>query len=244
MPRFFTKDIENNKAYIKDEDAKHIKKVLRMKIGESIDICDTNGYDYIGTINELSDNFVCVNLNEKMPSKSEPSINLTLYQAMPKGDKMEFIIQKATELGIVKIVPVISKFCVSRPDEKSAKKKTERYQRIAFEAAKQSQRGLIPIIENQISFNEALCQMEKSKGSMIFYEKATNSFKNAINISTENQNKNISIMVGSEGGFSEEEISQAIEKNIQIISLGNRILRCETAPLTAIGCIMYETGNI
>lgn len=244
MPRFFTKDIENNKAYIKDEDAKHIKKVLRMKIGESIDICDTNGYDYIGTIDELSDSFVCVNLNEKMPSKSEPSINLTLYQAMPKGDKMEFIIQKATELGIVKIVPFISKFCVSRPDEKSAKKKTERYQRIAFEAAKQSQRGIIPVIENQMTFDEALLEMEKSKGSMIFYEKATNSFKNAINISTQNQNRDISIMVGSEGGFSEEEIAQAIEKNIQIISLGNRILRCETAPLTAISVIMYETGNI
>lgn len=244
MPRFFTKDIENNKAYIKDEDAKHIKKVLRMKIGESIDICDTNGYDYIGAIDELSDSFVCVKLNEKMPSKSEPSINLTLYQAMPKGDKMEFIIQKATELGIVKIVPVISKFCVSRPDEKTAKKKTERYQRIAFEAAKQSQRGIIPVIENQISFDEALCQMEKSKGSMIFYEKATDSFKNAINVAVENKNKDISIMVGSEGGFAEEEIAQAIEKNIQIISLGNRILRCETAPLTAISVIMYETGNI
>lgn len=244
MPRFFTKDIENNKAYIKDEDAKHIKKVLRMKIGDSIDICDTNGYDYIGTIKELSDNIVCIDISEKMFSKSEPSINLTLYQAIPKGDKMEFIIQKATELGITKIVPVVTKFCVSRPDEKSANKKTERYRRIAFEAAKQSQRGIIPLIENQITFDEALSQMSISKGSMIFYEKATNSFKDAIKNSIENKNRDISIMVGSEGGFSEEEIAQAIEKNIQIISLGNRILRCETAPLTAISIIMFETGNI
>ncbi|MEG1448306.1 MAG: 16S rRNA (uracil(1498)-N(3))-methyltransferase [Oscillospiraceae bacterium] len=243
MPRFFTNEIDDNKAYIKNDDAKHIKKVLRMKIGDTIDICDTNGYDYMGIISELSDGLVCVDLLEKSLSKSEPNINLTLYQAVPKGDKMEFIIQKATELGAAKIVPVVTKYCVSRPDEKSAKKKTERYQRIALEAAKQSQRGKIPVIENQIGFEQAISEMGKSQHSIIFYEKATDSFENAIKKASEN-NKDISIMIGSEGGFSEEEIAWAMEKGIQIVSLGNRILRCETAPLTAISIIMYETGNI
>jgi 16S rRNA (uracil1498-N3)-methyltransferase len=174
------------------------------------------------------------------PSETEPSVKVTLYQAMPKSDKMELIIQKAVELGVSAIVPVQTKRCVSRPDAKSMAKKLERYNRIALEAAKQCGRGRIPQVLPMLDYSEALTAMKADERAFLFYENSTSSFRKEL----EQKVSSVSIMVGAEGGFEEEEVSKALEQGIASLSLGKRILRCETAPLAALSIIMYETGNM
>ena len=240
MPRFFTETIDENSAVISGDDAKHISKVLRMRIGESLTVCDCNGRDYDCVIEEVCEKQVNLKVKRSYLSESEPNIKVTLYQAMPKSDKMEFIVQKAVELGVSVIVPVQTKRCVSRPDAKSMEKKLERYNRIAFEAAKQSGRGIIPKVLPMLDFSQALEEMKNDEKAILFYENSTSSFQKEL----QNQVKSLSIMVGSEGGFEEEEVAKALENGIASISLGKRILRCETAPIAALSVIMYQSGNM
>lgn len=240
MPRFFTETIDESKGSIFGDDAKHIAKVLRMKVGERLVACDTKGKDYDCVIEELSDKQVELSVERVYPSETEPTVAVTLYQAMPKSDKMELIIQKAVELGVSAIVPVQTKRCVSRPDEKSMKKKLERYNRIALEAAKQCGRGRIPQVLPMLDYAQALKAMKEDEKAMLFYENSTSSFRKEL----EQGASSVSIMVGAEGGFEEEEVRQALDMGIASLSLGKRILRCETAPLAALSIIMYETGNM
>ncbi len=240
MPRFFTETIDEKKGSILGDDAKHIAKVLRMKVGERLVACDTKGKDYDCIIEALDDKQVDLSVERVYPSETEPSVVVTLYQAMPKSDKMELIIQKAVELGVSTIVPVQTKRCVSRPDEKSMKKKLERYNRIALEAAKQCGRGRIPQVLPMLDYTQALKAMKEDEKAMLFYENSTSSFRKEL----EQGVNSVSIMVGAEGGFEEEEVQQALDMGIASLSLGKRILRCETAPLAALSIIMYETGNM
>jgi len=240
MPRFFTETIDETRGSILGDDAKHIAKVLRMKVGEHLVACDTKGKDYDCVIEELSDKQVDLSVERVYPSETEPSVAVTLYQAMPKSDKMELIIQKAVELGVSAIVPVQTKRCVSRPDEKSMKKKLERYNRIALEAAKQCGRGRIPRVLPMLDYAQALKAMKEDEKAILFYENSTSSFRKEL----EQNVSSVSIMVGAEGGFEEEEVRQALDMGIASLSLGKRILRCETAPLAALSIIMYETGNM
>ncbi len=240
MPRFFTETIDEHKGIITGDDAKHIAKVLRMKVGEKLVACDCQGKDYDCVISEVTDKQVELTVEKTYASETEPSVHVTLYQAMPKSDKMELIIQKAVELGVSAIVPVQTKRCVSRPDAKSMAKKLERYNRIAFEAAKQCGRGRIPQVLPMLDYNEALAEMKKDERAFLFYENSTSSFRKEL----EQAVHSVSIMVGAEGGFEEEEVNKALEQGIASLSLGKRILRCETAPLAALSIIMYETGNM
>lgn len=144
MPRFFTQDITEMGGCITGEDAKHIAKVLRMKVGDELTVCDTKGRDYDCMIEEIGAGEVRLKVLSVAPSQSEPDVRVHLYQAMPKADKMETIIQKAVELGAASITPVMTRRCVSRPDAKSMDKKLVRYNRIALEAAKQCGRGVVP----------------------------------------------------------------------------------------------------
>ena len=238
MPRFFCENITEKDFTIIGEDAKHIFKVLRYNVGDELTLCDMKGKDYKGIIEYADSETVSGQVTESWNSDTEPNINLTLYMAMPKGDKAEFIIQKATELGAKEIVFMLTHRCVSRPDDKSFRKKLERFNKISFEAAKQSQRGIIPIVRGLISYKEALAECENKNG-IIFYENSVTPLKTVIsNCSTE-----IGIFIGSEGGFEEEEVNLALEKGIYCASLGKRILRCETAPLAAISAVMYEKDN-
>lgn len=239
MPRFFIDEIGDTTTIL-GADATHIARSLRMKVGDEIVLCDKTGYDFICKIESFSDTAVNCRLIEKIPSLSEPTVRLTLYQAMPKLDKLETIIQKSVELGACKIVPVLTSRCVSRPDEKSFLKKLDRYEKISLEAAKQSGRGIVPEICGIITFENAVLEMSKSDISLICYEKGGEKLKD---IGLECK-KNISIMIGSEGGFDSSEIEFAKAHGIIPIWLGNRILRCETAPLAAISIIMNLTGNI
>lgn len=240
MPRFFTETINETKGIITGDDAKHIAKVLRMKTGEKLVACDCQGNDYDCVISEVTDKQVELTVERAYPSETEPTVRVTLYQAMPKSDKMELIIQKAVELGVSAIVPVQTKRCVSRPDAKSMAKKLERYNRIALEAAKQCGRGRIPEVLPMLDYSEALTAMKADERAFLFYENSTSSFRKEL----EQKVASISIMVGAEGGFEEEEVNKALEQGIASLSLGKRILRCETAPLAALSIIMYETGNM
>ena len=240
MPRFFTQTISAEGGIISGDDAKHISRVLRMKVGELLTACDTKGYDYDCLIESLSDREVSLRVLEVRPSQSEPDVRVILYQAMPKGDKLELIIQKAVELGVDSITPVMTRRCVSKPDSKSMAKKLERYNRIALEAAKQSGRGKVPQVCPILDLPQALDEMAQTSCPILFYENATAPAKQVI----DGAGKEIAVLIGSEGGFDESEVELAIQKGCQVLSLGKRILRCETAPLAALSIIMFETGNM
>lgn len=243
MPRFFTNDITEEKVLITSDDARHIKKSLRMKIGDEIEICDGKGEDYHCRISSLSDDLVEAEILSKKPSETETKFKLSLFQGSPKGDKMELIIQKATELGAYEIIPFISEFCVSRPDEKSAAKKTVRYNKIALEAAKQSRRSIIPKVLGQISFKELLERLKEFDLVLFFYENAEKSLKEALE-GFQFEGKSVAVVVGSEGGFSLEEVNALNEMGVFSLSLGKRILRCETAPLAAISAVNFSAGEM
>lgn len=240
MPRFFTDQIDAHQGIITGNDAAHIAKALRMCPGEEITLCDKNSSDYIGIIESVTPQQVIVSIREKLVCAAEPTVRTALFQAMPKGDKMELIVQKAVELGVSEIYPVITRRCVSRPDQKSFAKKQERYQRIAYEAAKQCGRGIIPLFGSLLSLEEALEKMKEYERPILFYERSTQPLRQVL----EGEWHSAAILIGSEGGFDPEEAQLAIDRGIMDASLGNRILRCETAPLAALSVLMYQSGNL
>ena len=245
MPRFFTQDITETGGCITGEDAKHIAKVLRMKVGDELTVCDTKGRDYDCMIEEIGAGEVRLKVLSVAPSQSEPDVRVHLYQAMPKADKMETIIQKAVELGAASITPVMTRRCVSRPDAKSMDKKLVRYNRIALEAAKQCGRGVVPPVLPLLELPQALEQMQWTGCPILFYENATAPAKQVIAKARESGKElEIAVLIGAEGGFDEDEVALARERGCHILSLGKRILRCETAPLAALTILMYETGNM
>lgn len=245
MPRFFTQDITEMGGCITGEDAKHIAKVLRMKVGDELTVCDTKGRDYDCMIEEIGAGEVRLKVLSVAPSQSEPDVRVHLYQAMPKADKMETIIQKAVELGAASITPVMTRRCVSRPDAKSMDKKLVRYNRIALEAAKQCGRGVVPPVLPLLELPQALEQMQRTGCPILFYENATAPAKQVIAKARESGKElEIAVLIGAEGGFDEDEVALAMEHGCHILSLGKRILRCETAPLAALTILMYETGNM
>lgn len=241
MPRFFTGEVHGDRAEIGGEDARHIALSLRMKAGEYVTVCDARGNDYQCVITSVEPGRVQLDVAASAPSAGEPSVDITLYQALPKSDKLEFIVQKAVELGVGRIVPVLTHRCVSRPDEKSMARKLARYNKIALEAAKQCGRGRVPEVEPLIDFGTALERMAEAPLGLFFYENAECSLKEAL---SKRLCKEVSVFVGSEGGFEPGEAEQAAAKGLRPLSLGSRILRCETAPLAALTAILYEAGDI
>ena len=239
MPKFFVEYINGENHLIIGEDAKHIIKSLRMRVGDDIIICDTLGYDYSCKIYDIGENLVSLKILSRKKCESEPSIKVTLYQGLPKGEKMDLIVQKSVELGVFRIVPVMMTRCISMPSSKSLEKKIIRWNKIAESAAKQSGRGIIPSVENMIKLNEALNFFGKDEKVIFFYEGGGESLGKLVK-SSENK---ISIFIGPEGGFSLEEVE--FLKSIGTAStLGKRILRTETAPIAALSAIMYVTGNM
>ena len=240
MAWFFTENnIKSEHHIITGEDAKHISKVLRMKQGEELVIVTPDRTQYECEVFSISSDSVTVEIISKKPCENEPNVEVTLYQALPKSDKMDFIIQKCVELGITKIVPVISSRCISRPDAKSLKKKQERWQKIALQAAMQSRRGIIPKVCDCISFEKAAELTKANEKTIIFYELGGEHIGNII----PNTPKSIGMFIGSEGGFEQSEVDLIINNGGSAATLGKRILRAETAPLAALSVIMYQTGN-
>lgn len=237
MPRFFTNDISGSSARLTGDDAWHIARSLRMRVGDMLTLC-SGSVDYTCAILSISDELIMLDVREASPCRTEPAIKLTLYQAVPKQDKLETIVQKAVELGAARVVPVLTSRCVSRPDAAGFEKKRVRLEKIAAEAAKQSGRGCIPQIGGLIDFEQAVRLISQSASPVMCYEKG------GCSLSSIEFGDECSLFIGSEGGFSEEEAQEAQLAGIKTVWLGNRILRCETAPLAAISIIMHITGNM
>ncbi len=246
MYKFFINhnQINENKAKIIGEDVNHIANVLRLKKEEKIIICDKDeNISYVAKIKEINREYIKCEIIEQILENIESNVNIDLYQGLPKIDKMEYIIQKATELGVRDIYPVITKRCIVKLDEKLKTKKIERWQKIAEVAAKQSKRDYIPKIENAINL-ENICQnIEKYDIILLAYEdEANNTLKHELKILAENKTQKIKIgiIIGPEGGLDIEEVNKLKEAGAKIITLGKRILRTETASLVILSDIIYE----
>lgn len=246
MDRFFVEknniNLENNTCIIEGEDVKHISKVLRCKVGEELEVCDNDNNEYICEITDIDKNAVTLDILEKIDIKRESDLKVKLYQGLPKGPKMEVILQKLTEVGVDEIILVQTKRSVAKVDDKKEDKKIERWERIIYEAAKQSKRGKIPRLRGILSFKEALEEMENNDFNIIPYEdERTKSIKKAIKGVKIN---NIGIFVGPEGGFDDTEIQSVENIGGQSVSLGPRILRTETASIVASSIVLYELSDI
>ena len=240
MTRFFVyPDVfDRDTIVLSGENAQHAK-VLRLKEGEIILVCDGQGQECVCRVSQTAPE-ILLSVEDRRSSVSEPVVDVSVYVAFPKADKLEHVIQKATELGAREIIAFPSSRCVSRPDEKSLKKKLERWQKIALSAAQQSGRGRIPQVLVLNSFSAALSRAAQSDRALLFYE---NEDAYTLKMALEGSYRTVSLMVGPEGGLEETEVSQAQEAGLKICSLGKRILRCETAPLCALSAVMYDAGE-
>lgn len=240
MVRFFVsaEDLQQEEVSLTGENAQHAK-VLRLKPGETVLLCDGEGHE--GVCEVVSTDGWRLRTLQRRDSQSEAVVKVSVYMALPKADKLEHVIQKATELGAYEIVTFPSARCVSRPDEKSLKKKLERWQKIAASAAEQSGRGRIPKVLVLGSFTEALTRAAQSDKPLMFYEhEEALTLKMALSSGTYGT---VSLLTGPEGGLEELEVAQARKAGLQVCTLGKRILRCETAPLCALSAIMYDAGE-
>ena len=238
MAWFFSDIVTTPIHSITGEDAQHIIKSLRMKAGEELSVCDSSSIQYDCRIESIGNNQVNVQILDSYPCRNEPHTKVTLYQALAKGDKMDFIIQKAVELGVTEIVPILTARCVSRPDDKSMKKKIERWNKIALQAAMQSRRGAVPKVKPLLNLSDAAKIAGTS--AIVCYELGGRPLGEL----TKNRQDTISLFIGSEGGFERTEVEEILHAGGSAATLGNRILRAETAPLAALSVIMYLTGNL
>lgn len=245
MHRFFIDidSIKKGSIIITGENVNHISKVLRLKEKDKIILCDGEGTDYIVSIESMDKYAVRTTILYKEPSVGESELDVVVYQGIPKSSKMDFIIQKCTELGVNKIVPVINtRTVVKLATEKEELKKVERWQRIAEEAAKQSGRGKIPVIDMPMTFENAVEEAASRDLVLMPYELEKNNTLKEV-IKGKNPNT-VGIFIGPEGGFEDDEVQLALSKNVVTVTLGNRILRTETAGFVILSCIMYEFNQI
>lgn len=242
MTRFFVTPEELNADFmvLTGENAAHAK-VLRLKNGEQVMVCDGHGAECVCTISDVSPGQISLVVNSMQKSSSEPAVKVSIYMAFPKSDKLEHVIQKATELGAYEIVAFPSARCVSRPDEKSLHKKRERWQKIAASASEQSGRGHIPEIITLGSYAEAISRAMQADKAILFYE---NEHATTLRMALETgEYHSVSLLTGPEGGLEIGEVEKARAQGMEICTLGSRILRCETAPLCALSAVMYHTGE-
>ena len=239
MAKFFVSNnlIKDDRVFIDGENVNHIINSLRCKIGEEIEISTGDGFDYLCKIEEISKDLVIAKIIDCFGNESEPNVKITLYQGLPKAEKMELIIQKCIELGIDEIVPINTDRTIVKLAGKE-EKKLARWNKIAEAAAKQSRRGKVPKVRSVINFSQAIQQASQNNLNIIPYEKEEkNSIKNIIKGF---DGESIGIFIGLEGGFSEKEIEIAIKNNIKPITLGKRILRTETAGFITTAILLYE----
>ena len=242
MTRFFVtpEQMEPNFLVLTGVNAAHAK-VLRLKQGEEVLVCDGEGRECLCCVSDISPDQASLVVKHRQEATSEASVKVSVYMAFPKADKLEHVIQKATELGAYEIVAFPSTRCVSKPDEKSIKKKLERWQKIAASAAEQSGRGRIPEVLVLRSYKEALTRAAQSDLSILFYE---NERATTLRMALEKAPfQSASLLTGPEGGLEQAEVEMAKDAGFQICTLGSRILRCETAPLCALSAVMYASGE-
>lgn len=246
MPKFFVarEKITENQIIIDTEDVSHISRVLRLGEGDVLTVCDSQGTDYEAEIVSLGQKEIVCKINSRSASASEPNIRVTLFQGLPKASKMEYIIQKTTELGITEIVPAKLSRCVVKIDNKKDEaKKLDRWQKISESAAKQSGRGIIPKISQIMTLDEII---EKSKEFDLFfvpYECEEQKKLREVLLSKKDV-KSVGFLIGPEGGFDIAETEKLRNAGIDTVTLGKRILRTETAGEAVLAMTMYEIGDI
>lgn len=242
MTRFFvtSEELQGNFLVLRGDNAAHAK-VLRLKNGERVMVCDGQGSECLCTVTDVAQDQISLVVDGRQVSETEASVKVSVYMAFSKGDKFEHVVQKATELGAYEIVTFPSARCVSKPDEKSLKKKLVRWQKIAASAAEQSGRGRIPAVIVLNSYSDAVKRAADSDVGILFYENAQeNTLHNALEAGGYSS---VSLITGPEGGLEPAEVQLAIRTGLQICTLGKRILRCETAPLCALSAVMYDSGE-
>ena len=240
MPRFFVDPdaVSDGKITVSGDDAYHIARSLRMAVGDSVTVCDGEGNEYNCTLTRIRDEECECEILASGRAKAEPPIKITLYMAYPKGDKLETVVQKAVELGAYRIAPFESSRCVKRPKAEKAQKQTERLQRIAKEAAKQCGRGLLPTVAEPLTFSAMLKEAKEFDLALFCYEgEQALSLKAAV--AEKNDVKDVCVIVGCEGGFSDEEAFLCREAGLKSVTLGPRILRCETAPSYVLSSLSF-----
>ncbi len=245
MPRFFVEPdkIQDNSVIIYGDDARHISRSLRMAVGENITVCDTCGIEYLCELDGFFEDRVTARILSQKPSETEPLFTAHIYQALPKGEKLDYIIQKAVECGASSITTFSSERCIAK--EKQDENKLKRRQRIALEAAKQSGRGIVPTVRSGLSFQQTLSEIKKYDVALFCYEdERAVSLRGLLKTLREenrlSERPNIALVIGSEGGFSEKEAEMAREAGAYTVGLGKRILRSETASGFALACLVYE----
>ena len=242
MVRFFVgpENLQANEPVLTDGNAQHAK-VLRLKVNEEVLLSDGEGMECLCIIRDVGDGMYTLEVKERRESQTEAKIRVSVYMAFPKADKLEHVIQKATELGAYEIVAFPSARCVSKPDEKSLKKKLDRWQKIAASAAEQSGRGRIPQVLTLPNYAAALKRAAEADKALMFYE---NEQAVTLRMALENGNyQTVSLLTGPEGGLERSEVEQARAAGLEVCTLGKRILRCETAPLCALSAVMYASGE-
>nr|WP_294491803.1 16S rRNA (uracil(1498)-N(3))-methyltransferase [uncultured Mediterraneibacter sp.] len=242
MQQFFTRSswIREGKVYLEGPDVNHIKNVLRMRSGEEVQISDGAGMIYRCSVNSYEDGKAVLNIVEELKSDTELPSRIYLFQGLPKGDKMDWIVQKAVELGVYRVIPFSARRSIVKLDEKKAKKRQERWQAVAKGAAEQSKRGTMPVVEKVRSFEEALRTAEGLDVVMIPYELEEGMGETAKVIDSIEPGQSVGVFIGPEGGFEKEEIDLAVRFGAVPVSLGKRILRTETAGLTTLSILMYH----
>ena len=245
MPKFFIdkNDIKENFISISGGDATHISKVLRLKTGDNLTLCDGCGTDFDAQIISFTKDSVELSIKKSRICLAEPNVKVTLFQGLPKQGKMDFIIEKCTEMGIFRIVPVLAKrSVVTLRDDKAEDKKLSRWRKIASESVKQCGRGEIPEISDVVSFKEAV-ELSKDLDLVIapYENEVACAISSALRAKTP---KTVGIFIGPEGGIADEEIAILNENGIKTVTLGKRILRTETAGLAALTAVMYEYGEL
>ena len=242
MQQFFAEPswIRENKIYMQGADVNHIKNVLRMKPGEGVRVSDGRGKTYLCCIHSYEEQTAVLDILKELDADMELPSKIILFQGLPKGDKMDWIVQKAVELGAYAIVPFSAKRSIVKLDEKKAKKKQERWQAIAKGAAEQSGRSRIPEVRKVMTFAESLDEASGLDVVLIPYELEEGMEKTARIIENIAPGQSVGIFIGPEGGFEETEVEQAKEHGAQPVTLGKRILRTETAGLTTLSILMYH----
>ncbi len=251
MPRFFIKkeNMENGTAFIFGEDAFHIARSLRMAVGDTVTLSDGEGFDYEAKLSFIRDSECRCEIISSETGVTEAPVDIAIYMAYPKGDKLELVIQKAVELGASRIVPFESERCIKKPKAEKAEKQLMRLSRIAEEAAKQCGRSRLPEVSPTKSFSEMLNEASAADLALFCYEGDGTEpikthlvrFKEALFAEPKTENrKTVSAVIGCEGGFSDAEASAAYAAGLLPTGLGKRILRCETAPMYVLSAISYE----
>ena len=239
MKRFFVDSIENP-IVLRGENHKHLSVVLRARAGDEVALCCGDGYDYVCRVERVEKDLTRLTLSEKRVSQGEPLVAVTLYASVLKGDKNDFVVQKATELGATEIVPVFTRY-VQAHDRAC---KTERLQKIAREAAQQCGRGRVPAVRAAISFDTLLREVGDFDTVVFPYEKAVApSLRSFLRAQSENVPARAAVIVGSEGGFADEEVAALQACGVTPVTLGKRILRAETASVSVLSALMYEWGQ-